>query len=594
MGMYSDLHFDNGTYVPQYAGAPLEEIKDTAKELSTRHYSSLANASQLQILANQMKASLLPGAKSHVDTHIQALDQALQEIATQGGENYTPKLNALATALQSDQGILNAGQRAKEYHEQTALIDKLKSEGHIPLYDEKRRADLENAAPDSDLYKTPYEAQVEPYKDPNPEMQAIWNQVKPDSYEGRIHAAPGTKASELLGKAFAETDEKKALPLFFEAITSGGITEKKITDDLLSAWTGYKNTASFKQQTGKLVGKSEEQVKNEFLKSGLLNVFTNLKREYRPLPAGILRPDSTKKTPIPVSATFAPGTVLETNRKYNSQGEEPVTSFVNKGLNAAAQTARADQGDSAKPGEKPINFVGTGEKHPQFVANLKAAAEITGQSNPDPNSPEAASLVKSYDDLTTKRVSNAWLNPYSEDEARELSGRLQREYSLVKYMDENGNIFTSADPKFADVTGGDYTKFEIQAEYDPKNHLADQANDENFIKARRVVAVDKGVSKTFFMSQLPGAFHTTPEEVNTNVVYSKTNVNPGQEVDLGHGVKAKAIVGKQLEGEDIGTASYPIKASIPGYHGGKTFIYDSPEHLAKTLADSVGIKLPLK
>ena len=30
MGLYSDLQLNNGQYIPQYAGAPLKELQETA------------------------------------------------------------------------------------------------------------------------------------------------------------------------------------------------------------------------------------------------------------------------------------------------------------------------------------------------------------------------------------------------------------------------------------------------------------------------------------------------------------------------------------------------------------------------------------
>jgi len=281
MGLYDNLTFNQGEYIPQYAGTPLDAMQKTGDVLAGRHYQNIAQANQLQILANQMKSKLLPGAKSGVDKHIEQLDVALQDMAKSGGENSTARIFALANTLQSDQGILNATQRAAEYNKQTELIDQLTAKGEIPLYDKARREALANAAIDDEMLASPFEALVEPYRDPNPEMEDIWKVINPDSYEGELRVALNSKTGKPLATALGNED----LGMFYETITSGGISNTKIKSQLDNAWANYKNTASFKQQTGKLVGKTEDQVKKEFFAKGLTRVFNNLKRDYRNLPS---------------------------------------------------------------------------------------------------------------------------------------------------------------------------------------------------------------------------------------------------------------------------------------------------------------------
>ena len=66
-------------------------------------------------------------------------------MAKSGGENSTARIMVLANALKGDQGILNAGLRAKEHRKQTELRDALMAQGHTPVYDQERRTYLENA-----------------------------------------------------------------------------------------------------------------------------------------------------------------------------------------------------------------------------------------------------------------------------------------------------------------------------------------------------------------------------------------------------------------------------------------------------------------
>src|SRR6185369_15545031 len=125
---YSDLDFNNGQYIPQYAGIPLEQIQNTAETLANRHYSNIANANSLQIRQNQIKSQALEGAKPYFDQHIQAVDEALQDMAKNGGENSSARINALATKFQGDQGMLQAMQNAKQVNSIQEQINKITSE----------------------------------------------------------------------------------------------------------------------------------------------------------------------------------------------------------------------------------------------------------------------------------------------------------------------------------------------------------------------------------------------------------------------------------------------------------------------------------
>jgi hypothetical protein len=158
-------------------------------------------------------------------------------------------------------------------------------------------------------------------------------------------------------------------------------------------------------------------------------------------------------------------------------------------------------------------------------------------------------------------------------------------------MDEEGNIINAVKDgqltdEFIELTGGDPSKFKVESVYDIKNHYATMPNsNENFVQPIAVVALDnEGKTKRFLASQQPGFFNVTPVERNTNKIYALTNMNPGQEVDLGEGVKVKALFGSQLNdvaAEDRGT--YPIVATIPNV--GKDLLFDSAETLADVLAN---------
>lgn len=547
MGLYDNLKFDNGAYVPQYAGSPLQEIGHTAEELSNRHYTSLAHASQLEIMANQMKSKLLAGAKPHVDKHIKSIDQALQEITAQGGENATSKLNALATALQSDQGILNATQRAQEYHQQTGLIDKLRAEGHVPLYDKERRKALENASPDSELYQTPYESAVEPFRDPNPEMEDIWKVLNPDSYEGELHAAMNSSENKLLGKSLSGNDPSADLPMFFEAITSGGISTKKISDQLNNAWQTYKNTASYKQQTGKLVGKNENEVKRDFLAKGLTRVFNNLRREYRPTPAWVGRGAK------PNGGKFAftePATIVQQSIGYDDSGRDlSAPNADNVDWGAASLSNNYGSSKSALASTNP-NDEKKPVVHPNFNRDVSIGKEVYGKEAK--NYKEEKELVKQLNDERRLRVSNSYVESIGEKEKKEVEGFVRDNYSSLQYADSKGNIIEPIDQdgkvskEFVELTGtGNPENIKIGGVVDAKNFIGPDTN-ENFTRPWKAHATDKdGITRDFYVSQAPGT--VDPVSRYEKLIYKKSNANLAAWTDLGNGVQVQALHGKQLD-----------------------------------------------
>lgn len=603
MSIYSDLQLDGGQYVPQYAGAPLGEIERTADKLATRHYQNLASASQLQILANQMKAQLLPGAKGYVDEHITALDTALQDMARAGGENSTARINALATALQGDQGILNASLRSKEFAEQSKLIDQLKSQGHTPLYNQERRQALLDAAVGDEVYNMPYDAQVEPYKDPGKDMENVWSRVKPDSIESALKADMTTSMRNLLGRGVAGADPDMAM--FLSTITKEGVSASKIGEQLENAWQQYKNTESYQQQVGPLVGKSEATAKEEFLRNGLLGVYQNLKREYVRNPAWQIKEEASKPTYTMDTGIPVPGT--ETPYTVNGTAKGRTTADVR------GSYADAKIGISATKDSEIVQDTGEKEFHPQYIKDLNAIKEIEGlPEDLEPGSEEAKAAVGRYNAIRQQRVSNTWVRNPSEEEQKAFDFDLERRFSQLQFLDPaSGEVITpykkgnnsELSDEFVELTGGDPSKFALESIMDPKNHITDfPQTDKSFVTAKWVTAnYGKDGVKRFLISSK--AAQTRPADVNENVIYRTTL--PGQEVQLSPSVKAKELYGFQQQAlkdkygftdeawtnylDNLDKGMVPIEATI----NGETMLFDSPRHLAETL-EQKGIELNLK
>lgn len=593
---YNDFNLDSGQYIPQYAGVPLDQIRQTADTLSQRHYQNLANASQLEILANQMKSKMLPGAKSYVDTHITAIDQALKEMAAGGGENSTARINALATTLQSDQGILTGLQQAERVNEEIKLEQALLAQGKQPLRKPGVREAIMNSNvidPETgqltSVYATPYQSTVEPYEDPVPHMENIWKTVNPDSIETAIRAAGDTTISKLLPGAYQ--NGQLDLPLFFESLTKAGISQGKIDKLLGSAWSSYKLTPAYKQQKN-ILGKSDDELKKEFYNQGLLRTFTNLSRDYKPTPAWAGNDDGgSGKTTAMQLPTQAPAQIVESEIPYNESTGVDKTKGVVTGTAPIYRFGKgADIVTSSTKGKDDV-------QHPQYVKDLNTAKEIFG-----PNA-----KITDYTDLIKQRVSNPWVIPFDAKQATEFNKELQAQFALREYMDPQTGEVVAAIGKdgemtdeFKELTGGDPSKFMVESVYDPKNHYTtNPAGNEKFVKPFAVVAVDKdGNARRFLASQLPGGFYTDAVDINENKIYTTVNTRPGQLTELAPGIKARELYGKQLEKaqQDYGLTQEQwanVTTLIEAEINGKTMLFSSPRHLASTLAQQ-GIQLKLK
>ncbi len=598
MGLYSDLSFDQGQYIPQYAGAPLAEIEKTADALADRHYQNIANANELQLVANQLKSKMLPGAKSYVDSHISSIDQALQDMAQQGGENSTARVQALARQLKGDQGILNALQRSDEYNKQTAAIDKLKLDGEVPLFDEARRNKLAQAAATDELYGSPYEMKVEPFRTPVPEMEAVWKTINPDSYESAIKAAAGTTPKELLGKAIAGTDPD--LALFFETITRSGIGGDKIKGMLDNAWSTYKNTPSYKQQTGNLIGKSEGELKKEFYKQGLLRVFQNVSRDYKPTPSAVLN-DNSGTTPadnsliVPMEATVRdtfektkskiPGAVdhalLSSERKvleerWNSMSMtgnflalddkakkekaeiETRLGEINAEMNKTQEDRDKEELDTFKTavevaGIQPANnriSLGTGKKQPAKSTDNMSDGEWKAFMK----TPEGQKALQGYkDNYQALRYNTAFANiPLSKDASETNERFIQKTIQSRPIMNIDGskvytNILDENQQPQDDEMGilnqaiaeG---KFQYVGTATPRNLFAKMGNDEKFVKPIRIRVQDpndKTITRDYYLGQPMG--HTSGIDINENILWETATAKPGQFNSVGNGYEIQMM-----------------------------------------------------
>lgn len=257
MASFRDLSFNNGEYIQQYTGIPLEQLQKTGDVLSARHYSNLAELSQLKLLAEQEKASMLPGAKSLVDQHINQIDEALGELASSGAENATAKVQAMANSYLGNQNRLLSLARAKEVAKmQDTINDVTTKSGREAVYDKNKLQEMMNASPtilDKDgnevvnpLYNQPFNLQVQAYQEPNEEFSKILKELSPDQW-----LSQGLTQEELLQFKKENTNLQSItdiIPKFVKWAETRGISQDRIDRLQQSLFSAYKNTNAYQQQ----------------------------------------------------------------------------------------------------------------------------------------------------------------------------------------------------------------------------------------------------------------------------------------------------------------------------------------------------------
>lgn len=604
---YDDLTFNNGDYVKQYSGIPLEQIRHTADTLAGQHYQNLAKLNQLQLVAEQYKSKMLPGAKPYVDQHISDISSALQDIAQNGGEHSTARVAAIGNKFLGDQGVLSGLQTAESVNREIDIENKLLAENKMPIRKAGQREAVMNApiidpstGQISKPYTSPYQSTVSQYEDPVPHMARIWDEIKPDSIEGQLKGVDGLTLKRLLGESMSSG--LPDIPLFFEALTHAGIGKGKIDTMLNSAWSSYQQTPAYKQAIDYANDPQAERKrqKDQFYKHGLLNTFNNLQRQAvgNPIADDLLK----AKKPVPTGqVTQAPGTTLDTLFQYGDDGKDiPLVPNVQAkdpselGMGSGAYGSTGYKQAGFDDPNRPISE--------QFKKDWRTMADIKGGTKDiADDTDQARSYAKEYRKLVEHRVSHPYVKTLTKDEGLEANYKVQSEFGLYSFADPiTGKTVTPFDnhnqmtDEFAELTGGDPTKFRIESAYGPKNHYATMTGgNEKFVAPFAVVSEsgtgDDKVQKRFIMSRLPE--NTDQGEINTNVVYNKVNLRPGQEVEVHPRVKAKSLHGKQLDGwnltpEQRQGVDLPIEATIDG----NTVLFDNPERLAQYL-QSRGINL---
>lgn len=593
MGLYDNLTFNNGDYIPQYAGSPLKEITDTASELSNRHYSNLARLNQLQLLREQTKAKVLPGAKSYIDEHFGDIDTALQEIAQSGGENSTAKIAAIANRFLGDQGMLKATEHANEYNKFLDTQRAMKAAGKTPIHNKELEQQYLNSGvldPETgkinQLYNDPFKLTTEPYIEPVPEIDKMWDVIKPDAYESILKSPDYLTLSKLIPQAME--NGVIDMPLFYEMVKRSGISPDKIKKFTESVKRQI-DSSDLGRQVKEYGTLNKQQLDDLILQRGLMRVFSNTDRQIMQnnisddLVRGKKKVEDTPglRTPLPaeVRKKFDPGfSADDVTEEGNVSGN-----VFERFLHATHEEAMSSNNEtiiipSLKKDIERYKKEGNTQKveelskklsevqkqtndykidpsirntalNTEMLSYMRTAMEVAGQDtkNMDDSqikaiaaNPNGQKLLKDYlDNYAGLRYHSPYINNIVDEKTRQanedfLRGNFsQREFidtstgeHFTGLKDENGNV-QEALLEFSKAIQD--KKAIVEGTVDPKHIYTQIPSDgDNFVRALRVqVPVgDKGDMKEFLVSQPTNTTSTT--DINENLLYNAASEAPGR------------------------------------------------------------------
>lgn len=661
MASYKDLTFNNGEYIQQYAGAPLSELTQTASELSNRHYSNLARLNQLQLLREQAKSKVLPGAKSYIDEQFGDIDQALQDIAQSGGENSTARISAIANRFLGDQGVLRATETASEYQKFLDTQRQLKASGKNPVYNKNLEQQYLNAsvidpqtAKMSSIYNDPFKLTAEPYIEPVPQIDKLWDVIKPDSFESTL----GTRDYLTLSKLIPQAVENGAvdMPMFYEMAKKSGISRDKI-----ARFTDSVRRQVEASDLGRQVRDYETltpgQLDDLILERGLMRVYSNLDRSV--VQSGItddlLRgkkevkevPPTHLRTPLPanVRQKFDPGfttsqidahgnakpSILEdllTNtgtyksehlraeaeklRKYAKNNPDKVGNSIAKAEALEQQAVEQEANKGQFNEEKTKNMLSYMRTAMEVVGGQDGARLDDTQVKAIASTPKGQEILKDYlDNYAGARYHAPYISNIIDEKVRQANEDFLRgNFSQREFIDAStGEHFTGLKDENGNVQSGllqlskalQEKKAIVEGTVDPK-HIYTQipSNGDNFVRALRVqvpVGTD-GEMKEFLVSQPTNT--TSKVDVNENLLYNAATEAPGRWAEVGNDIKVispASNVQKEILWSKYGNSSGLMKEQFMDNDivimniGGEDVIFPNYTIAAQYLAENKGIKL---
>lgn len=243
MGLYNDLQFNSGQYIPQYAGAPLAEIEKTADTLAGRHYQNINEMSAIQIALAQAKSQLGEGMRPYLDQQAAEIETSLQEMAKSGAENAGPKVNEIARRLKGDEKLMRMlnYSKAVQADKEAGAAMALKS-GKNPVY-KSDFYDFNKMTADDERLMRGYNPSAAMELDITEDMKRIVDEVPPDKWQAI--GVTGERLDKF--KKDLKSDPRAAMDGLLKSVDIESNKQKLIDleKELLSA---FKETPSYKQK----------------------------------------------------------------------------------------------------------------------------------------------------------------------------------------------------------------------------------------------------------------------------------------------------------------------------------------------------------
>lgn len=346
MGLYDGFRTTDSQYIPQYTGLPLDTIAHVGDRLQDTHYQNIAQLSRLQLLGMEQAAETPFGPdKERIQSHIQGISSALQDLAKNGGEYATSRVSALANKFLGDEELIRLRHNANEYRKDEQMARELRTKGATPIRNEKDFQSFQQHGsydPETGSLRE-YRSSVQPQLNYVGKQDEIVQPLQPDTYETDLKEAAKTSLVGIMkargkwkeGMEIPDSDIMAHMPAFLQSDTYKELSSKKVNDYLFGrkdkagnmispshGWNSYKDTAEYKQQKD-ILGMSDEAIAKELQSRGQAKVFSDTQKQFMPNSVGLqaagLRGGSTKDievlTPSYTSLFNAPQGSLQVDEK---------------------------------------------------------------------------------------------------------------------------------------------------------------------------------------------------------------------------------------------------------------------------------------
>jgi hypothetical protein len=624
---FQGINLTHSEFVPQYQGLPLEAMERVGDTLQDRHYQNIANASQLDILAKQQLADTRPDAdRSYIQSQLGGIKEALAEMAKNGGENATGRVNALVTQFMGDEKLINIKKNAAALRQEEEMMSKLGSKG--VLNSRAREEFLKRGSFDENGNFNPYYGSAQERLNYTAKADQIFEPLRANTYQtdlvGDVNST--LKAMQIEKVLPGVSGDLSSMYGKYKTQIIERLSKQRIDDfaNNQGGWEDYKQSSEYQQQKN-VLGLDDSEIKKEFLSRGYAKIYEKALKDWENNPMlGLLGKGSGEDT-----SGLRAEQMANMPLKYDS-GLGDLEDFLPKDRESTDyQSNSSGQLGSGAPGRGMVTTKSTGYKGvlknmpparwQKFNETAKIAAEVFGAGElgdlSENSTPEeitkAQNLVKQYDEFLQNRVTypvkdvTRYTREDQEgrDRAEDITKDVKRNItSRVIYDPESGKIIPvtkdgEMSKELQEVLGdGGLDNITVTGDLDPKNHIAKTAKNKALANAYVVQVTDpKDPSKLkeIFVSRPK---YDNPMQVAyndaVNEVYSTFNLAPGKEQTVsiaGRKIKGRELIGKQLESylsrfpeerEEVMTYEMPIIAEIPGQG---EFIFNGPDHLAQYL-----------